>query len=303
MVWLGDQIRDYALLARRTSYRPRRVTISNRYLRPALVALTLSALTLPAFVAGQASPTSQAPPIPHRVNTTKFTIVDLAGTKPFYEKLLGMKELDRFVARDFLIEPFMGFDQGGRIGLLAFSENENLAKTPFPVSVVFVPDLDKVAARFEATQHPIQMFSGDTTGGARLALATDPSGNTIEVVERAGLPAVGGARLIVDDRAKAEAFFVRVFDVEPEQRIVTDTFDEVFMNFGEGMFVALFEPKTPSSFPRSEQPVVSIYTTDFDAVLDRVNVGGLRVRKFGEAMFLANDPSGNVVEVVRQAAR
>lgn len=47
--------------------------------------------------------------------------------------------------------------------------------------------------------------------------------------------------------------------------------------------------------------MVAIYATDFDAVLDRVKTGGLGVQHFGAAMFLATDPSRNVVEVVRQA--
>ncbi len=40
---------------------------------------------------------------------------------------------------------------------------------------------------------------------------------------------------------------------------------------------------------------------DFDAVRERVKAGGLRTREFGAGMFLADDPSGNVVEVVRLA--
>ena len=265
-----------------------------RYYRCVLTMVALATFAVSTDAAAQDA-------APHRVNTTKFTIFDVEGTKPFYEELLGMKELNRFVTGG-LTEPFMGFDQGGRIGLLAFAENENLAKTPLPVSVVSVPNLDVVAARFEAARHPIQIISGEATGGVRLGIATDPSGNTIELVEREGLPEVAGARLIVDDRQQAEDFFVRIFGVKPGERLKTDTFDEVFMDFGEGMFVALFEPTDAAAFPRSEQPVVAIYTTDFDAVLARVKSGGLRVREFGQGMFLANDPSGNVVEVVRQTA-
>ena len=131
-------------------------------------------------------------------------------------------------------------------------------------------------------------------------MVTDPSGNVIELVEREGPPAVGGARLIVEDRAAAEEFFVRIFGAEPGDRIETDTFDEVFMDVGEGMFVALFEPKGVASLAKSENPVVAIYSTEFDTVLERVKAGGLRVRERSERMFLADDPSGNVVEVVRQ---
>jgi|TARA_B100001964_G_scaffold74517_1_gene84664 catechol 2,3-dioxygenase-like lactoylglutathione lyase family enzyme len=121
-------------------------------------------------------------------------------------------------------------------------------------------------------------------------------------VEREEPPAVGGARLIVSDRAQAEEFFVRIFDAEPGRRIQNDTFDEVFMNVGDGMFVALFEPKGVAPLAKSENPVVAIYSTEFDAVLERVKAGGLRVRERSAGMFLADDPSGNVVEVVRQAA-
>lgn len=69
------------------------------------------------------------------------------------------------------------------------------------------------------------------------------------------------------------------------------------------MFVALFEPKDKEQaiFPRSEQPVVAIYSADFDAVQERIKAEGLRIREFGAGMFLADDPSGNVVEVVRLA--
>lgn len=51
----------------------------------------------------------------------------------------------------------------------------------------------------------------------------------------------------------------------------------------------------------SENPVVAIYSTEYDVVLERVKAGGLCVRERSAGMFLADDPSGNVVEVVRQA--
>ena len=71
----------------------------------------------------------------------------------------------------------------------------------------------------------------------------------------------------------------------------------------KGVFVALFEPKGVAPLPKSENPVVAIYSTEFDAVLKRVKAGGLRVRERSAAMFLASDPSGNVIEVVRQSAQ
>ena len=237
--------------------------------------------------------TAQNATSPHTVTTTKFTIDDVSTSKTFYEDLVGMPELRRFVAEGRLVEPFMGWTENGRMGLLAYTEKESVAKSPHPVSVVFLPDLDAVARRFEAAGQPFEVFSGEATGGVRLA---------IELVERDGPPAVGGARLIVEDRADAEEFFVGIFGAEPGQRIETDTFDEVFMDVGQGMFVALFEPKGAGPQPKSENPVVAIYSTEFDAILERVKAGGLRVRERSAGMFLADDPSGNVVEVVRQTA-
>ena len=114
---------------------------------------------------------------------------------------------------------------------------------------------------------------------------------------------MSGARLIVDDRAEVEEGFVRVFGVDPGRRIQTDGFDEVFFDFDGGMYLALYQPMdaVEAAFPRSDQPVGAIYSRDFDGVLERVKAGGLRVREFGTGMFLADDPSGNVVEVVRLA--
>jgi len=247
--------------------------------------------------------TAQSRTSPHEVRTTKFTITDVETSKAFYE-LIGLREVNRFEAAG-LVEPFMAFDEeGGRMGLLAFADPETIEKTSLPVSVLTVPDLDPVLGRFEAANQPIREFSSDATGGVRIAIARDPSGNAIELVEQDGPPRVAGARLIVDDRVASEEFFVRLFGVEPGRRIQTDTFDEVFFDFGGGMFVALYEPKdeAQATFPRSEEPVVAIYSTDFDAVRERVKTEGLRLREFGQGMFLATDPSGNVVEVVRQAA-
>ena len=268
----------------------------SRYAGYALLLFAVAALALPVGAAAQTDTVS-----PHTVTTTKFTIDDVNISKTFYEDLVGMPELRRFVSEGRLVEPFMGWTEDGRMGLLAYTEKEAVEKSPYPVSVVFLPDLDEVAARFEAAGQPFQLLSGEATGGVRLAIIRDPSGNAIELVEREGPPAVGGARLIVSDRAQAEEFFVRIFGAEPGQRIETDTFDEVFMNVGDGMFVALFEPKGVAPLAKSENPVVAIYSTEFDVVLERVKAGGLRVRERSAGMFLADDPSGNVVEVVRQA--
>lgn len=266
-----------------------------RDLDRAALCCALVLLILPRGIAAQTAS-------PHTVTTTKFTIEDVNSSTAFYEDLVGLSELRRYVDEGRLVEPFMGWTEDGRMGLLAYTEQEMIEKSPYPVSVVFLPDLDAAAARFEAAGKPFEVHEGEATGGVRLALVRDPSGNAIELVEREGPPAVGGARLIVDDRAAAEEFFVRIFGAKSRQRIETDTFDEVFMDVGKGLFVALFEPKGVEPLPKSHHPVVAIYSTEFDVLLERVKAGGLRVRERSARMFLADDPSGNVVEVVRQSA-
>ena len=252
-----------------------------RYLIP-LLALSTLAVSVDTVAQDDSSP--------HSVRTTKFTIDDVDASTAFYEDLVGLRELDRFVAEGRLVEPFMGFGGGGRIGLLAYTKKETVEKSPHPVSVIFTPDLDAVAQRFEAAQYPIRLVSGEVTGGVRIGIVRDPSGNAIEMVEREGAPAVGGARLIVHDRQASEEFFVGIFGVQPGQRIQTDTFDEVFMDFGEGMFVALFEPKGDPSLAKSQHPVVAIYSTEFDAVLERVKAGGLGVEERSRGMFSVTTP-------------
>jgi len=243
----------------------------------------------------------------HTVTTTKFTVEDAEVSKAFYEDLLGIPELRRYVDEGRLVEPFMGWVEDGRIGLLDYSEKETLKKSSAPVSAISVPDLEELAARFESAGKQFPIY--DLGGGTRISIVNDPSGNTIEIVEVEGPPAVTGARLIVEDRAAAEEWFLEVFDVEldggivPGGRIVTDNFDEVFLKMGGGLFFALYEPMDEPPLPKSNYPVVAIYSTDYDGVLERIKALGLYVRERGDGLLFARDPSGNVVEVVRQTAR
>ncbi len=246
---------------------------------------------------------------PHTVRTTKFTIENVDESTSFYEDLIGMIEIDRFEADGSLIEPFMAFgDDGKRIGLLAFNEHESLKKSSHPVSIVVVPSLDNIVRRFNDANYPITTYTGAVSagfgaseaGGVNTAIVHDPSGNGIELIETGGRATVAGARLIVSDRKMAEDFFVRIFDVTPGERIQTGTYDEVVLDFGEGMFIALFEPKDEPPLPKSEHPTVAIYSTKADEVLERLKAEDVEVQEFGGFMFLAKDPSGNVIEIVRQ---
>ena len=246
---------------------------------------------------------------PHTVRTTKFTIKDVEESTLFYEDLIGMTEIDRFEADSGLVEPFMAFsDDGKRIGLLRFNEYENIQKSKHPVSVVVVPSLDNIIRRFNEANYPITTYTGAVSagfgasegGGVNTAIVHDPSGNGVELIETGGRASVAGARLIVSDRKEAEDFFVRIFDVTPGERIQTGDYDEVVLDFGDGMFVVLFEPKDEPPLPKSEHPTVAIYSTEADEVLERMKAEGLEIQEFGGFIFLAKDPSGNVIEIVRQ---
>ena len=237
----------------------------------------------------------------HTVTTTKFTVEDAEISKAFYEDFLGIPELRRYVDEGRIVEPFMGWVEDGRIGLLDYAEKETVQKSSAPVSAISVPDLEVLAARFEKAGKQFPIY--DLGGGVRLSIVKDPSGNAIEIVEVEGAPAVLGARVIVEDRAEAEEWYLDVFGVEPDNRIVTDSFDEVFLKMGAGLFFALYEPKDEPALPKSNYPVVAIYTTDYDGVLERIKAHGLHVRERGDRVAFARDPSGNVVEVIHQPAR
>jgi catechol 2,3-dioxygenase-like lactoylglutathione lyase family enzyme len=268
----------------------------------AVLAFTIMALSVSANGEGQEATASESSP--HAVRTTKFTVGDVDKNTAFYVEMLGMTEMNRYVAEGRLVEPLMGFgDAGQRIGLLSYTEKEGLEKSPYPVTVIYAGEFDELVARFETAQYPLMLLPASDTGGVRIGIASDPSGNAIEIIDRPGAPGVAGSRLIVNDRQKAEDFFVRIFGsgVKPGQRFETEAFDEVLMDFGESMFVALFEPKGVAPLPKSTHPVVAIYTTELDAVIERVKAEGFGYTEFRPGrVFMVNDPSGNVVEIVRQ---
>ena len=275
-----------------------------RYSRQAVLGLMIAAVAVSADAAGQATPASESALPPHVVRTVKLTVGDVDEITAFYEKMVGMTEMNRYVDEGRLVAPFMGFgDPEQWLGLMSYTQREGLEKSPYPVAVIYTAEFDDMVARFEAAQYPLFLVPSTDTGGLRIAIATDPSGHVVELVDRAHIPAVGGSRLIVDDRQKAEEFFLRIFGetaVTPGQRFETEAFDEVVMDFGGKMFVALFEPKGVAPLPKSTYPIVAIYTTELDAVMQRVEAEGFGYTKFGPGVFFVNDPSGNVVEIVRQ---
>jgi catechol 2,3-dioxygenase-like lactoylglutathione lyase family enzyme len=151
------------------------------------------------------------------------------------------------------------------------------------------------------------MLDAAQSGPFKIAIAQDPSGNAIELLARPGKWAVGGAKLIVSDRQKAEQFYTKIFDAIPGQRYKTPAYDEVLMNMGDGPFLALFQPLAEPPLPKSRYPVVAIYTSEFEAVVKRVADAGFGYREVSVGrpdlrIVVATDPAGNAVEIIRRAS-
>jgi predicted enzyme related to lactoylglutathione lyase len=200
----------------------------------------------------------------------------------------------------------MGFDSGARLALFHSLVEAPLPKSQFPVALVYTPDLEAVVKRLEENQYKFRRLPQSQASTFKIAIATDPSGNAIEILSREGKGyEVGGSKLIVDDRQKAEDYFVRIFGAKPGQRYKTAAYDEVLMGFGEGPFLALFQPLSEAPLKKSQSPVVAIYTSEFDAVLKRVIEAGLGYREVKSSnpsskIIIAKDPAGNSVEIIKR---
>lgn len=200
----------------------------------------------------------------------------------------------------------MGFGSGARLALF-----HPLAEAPFPKPqapqvLIYTPDFETLVNRIEAAQHPIRRLPASQAGTFKVAITRDPSGNAVEILARNDQAvAIGGSKLIVDDREKAEEFFTKVFDVKPIQRFKTAAYDEVLLGFGTGPWLALFEPKTEAPLPKSQFPLVAFYTTQFDTVLERIKELGFGYRELTTStpnlrIVIAKDPAGNAIEIIRR---
>ena len=131
-----------------------------------------------AAVAQTPSPTS-----PHVVRTTKFTINgDVEEHSVFYQNMFEMTEVNRYIDEGRLVEPFVGYHPGTKVGLLAFQDQESIPKSPYPVTVIFTPDLDGIVGRLQEAGQPVDQLSPSDAHGLRIAITRDPSGNVVEIV-------------------------------------------------------------------------------------------------------------------------
>lgn len=243
----------------------------------------------------------------HIVGSAKLIVTDAAKSKSYYEQFFGMKEVAYYSSKDAYLEPIMGYEGGARLALFQPLAEAELVKAAAPVALIYTPNFETMVKGLEDAKQRVVRLPQAQSGGFKIAIARDPSGNAIEILARDGKAVeVGGSKLIVDDRAKAEDFFAKVFGIKAGQRYVTSTYDEVLMQFGEGPFLALFQPKNESPLPKSQYPVVAIYSKDYDGVLKRVKEYGLSYRELptnalNTRILIAKDPAGNGVEVIESA--
>jgi catechol 2,3-dioxygenase-like lactoylglutathione lyase family enzyme len=242
----------------------------------------------------------------NRIGAAKLIIGDVPKNKAYYEQMFGMREVDHFSDPALYDEPIMGFEDGARLALFSPKAEAPIKKSVFPVALVYTPEWDALIRRMQDANYPVQKLDAAQSGNLEIAIARDPSGNALELLSRPGKWEVGGAKLIVDDRQKAEEFYKAVFGASPGRRYKTSTFDEVLMNLGGGPFLALFQPLAEAPLPKSRYPVVAIYTMEFDAVLKRVTDAGFGYREVATSrpelrIIVAKDPAGNAVEIIRRA--
>lgn len=239
----------------------------------------------------------------NKIGAVKLIIGDVRENQFYFEQFFGMKQIDLYsdAAYD---EPIMGFDDGAHLALFSPKQEPPLKKSAFPVALFYTPDLDSLVKRLQDAKQPVRMLDAAQTGTLKIAIARDPSGNAIELVARAGKWAVGGSKLIVSDRQKAEAFYTKVFNATPGQRYKTPVYDEVLMKLGEGPFLALFQPLAEPALAKSKYPVVAIYSLEFEAVVRRLADLGVGYRDVptsrpGQRIVVTTDPAGNAVEIIR----
>ena len=241
----------------------------------------------------------------HIIGSAKLIVKDAAASKAYYEQFFGMKEMAYYSGKDVYVEPIMGYDGGAKLALFQPLAEAELKKPAAPVALIYTPDFEAMVKKIEDAKQPIRRLPAAESATFKIAIARDPSGNAIEILSRPGKLEVGGSKLIVNDRAKAEEWFAKVFDAKPGQRYVTAGYDEVLMQFGSGPFLALFQPKNEAPLPKSQFPVVAIYTKDFDNVLKRVQEIGLGFREVktsspASRIVIAKDPAGNGIEIIRR---
>ncbi|GAB1258838.1 hypothetical protein NBRC116494_33400 [Aurantivibrio plasticivorans] len=245
--------------------------------------------------------------LPHYIGAAKLIVQDLPKTQTFYEDLFGMEEVKRYnYAPEVFEETIMSFGEGARLALFAPNPKAEapVRDSQYPVVLFYTPDFATITAKVKELGYPIRVLANFPT--MQVAITRDPSGNAVEIFGRKeSKMSVGGSKLIVRDRKEAEAFYTEVFGATVLQYLDSPDYDEVLLTIGKGPFLALFQPLKEEPLAKSKFPQTAFYTTEFDAVVAKIEALGFGYRKVatqteGLNIIIARDPSGNAIEIIEE---
>ena len=242
----------------------------------------------------------------HSVWAAKLIVSDLEKTRTFYEEMFGMQIATHYdYAPEVYEEYIMAFERGARLAL--FSPNPRLEKplrkSVYPQALIMVEQFEDITQQIKRAGHRLHFLTPREATERKIAIAYDPSGNVIEIFYAKGPSEVGSSKLIVDDRQKAEAFYLELFGPRIGERYVTSDYDEVILHFNKGASLALLQPMNEEPLDKSAFPLIAIVTSDFDAVLARLDALGFGYRDVDTRgsdlrIVVARDPAGNQIEII-----
>lgn len=238
------------------------------------------------------------------ITAVHLLVDDAEANRQFYTQALGMKIVSRDVAHGEYERSILSFDRGPPLLLWSSGTKGKFARSPFPVLVVYTSDFADTLARLEHGNYRVRRMPRDQTRGDDIAVTRDVAGNALEIIGRPGKPSeIGGPRLIVDEREKAESFYRDVLEAKVDERFVSPLYDQVYMTLGSGPFLSVFQPKSAGTPAKPEIPAMSVETTQLEQVLLRIRNAGLSYREMkterAPRSVLAFDTAGNGIELVQ----
>jgi len=112
----------------------------------------------------------------NRVWSVTLTVSDLKRAVHFYEQTLGLQ-------KKYAFKDYAGFDCGGvEIGLKTWGQLED-PRQGEPVIDLFVQDLDQAYHELSDSGVIFSQEPTETPWGARIAIFSDPDGNTLQLTE------------------------------------------------------------------------------------------------------------------------
>jgi lactoylglutathione lyase len=118
-------------------------------------------------------------------------VADLARSTAFYRDVLGMKEVRTFKL-DYMDEVMLAHEGRNAVVLMHYTDGSARNYRDNPVKLVFyVTDPAAIVAKVKAagldvTREPAAI---ESLGGSTVALAKDPDGYVIELIQRPAAPA------------------------------------------------------------------------------------------------------------------